>query len=1045
MVLHLWESMSPPTLEKHFRKLKCFFLCLTFLDYIRDYYKLTIIDIYIVWIRYFKFLVCLLFIQVKAQLTDVDISLDYVHTNFTTKDGLPSNETYCILQDSKGLIWIGTDRGLVKYDGYDFIVYTTLDGLLDNVILSLKEDNNGNIWYTCFNTNEVGYIDSNLNFQTKFFNQQLIAGLSKIDHSNIYFNEIHEGVNSMFIVNKELGYVEITDDSIDIHVNGHYYDINGNKGLYLIDHDGVSFIYADVIQYKNVDIPFHLLDQDTIIHSYTKDTGNMVAPTYIKNDSIRYIYDGNDQFEISTSNIVKHTKLGMKYLVYEVSDLGYIYSSSSYKGESLDVYFSTSPKLSDKKEVLLNGVAVTGVLYDSKGQLWLTTAKHGLYYFPELSSKKALTNYQVESLLPLDSGIYIEVNQTRNNDGLYYNYEKERIEIRNARIDKDHIDKDVSRNNFFGAIMIHDDKLSKRWTYDVVTDKVNIQGVQVWSDSLQFFWNRNFVLKVVDTFSWEYYRIRDLNFESDFYYPRIKSAYCKKNGECYLATANGIYYYHKESIKKLPYDNGKYIKDITYNEEFGVLMYSLWGEGLVLQYDNGDTRKITTSDGLTSNFINQIYEDESGVIWLVTNNGINETLLTTKGLSINNRFQSTKLLNSPNVLQIFKKDSVLYVGTDAGLNVLNLKYIENHDQSNMPLFIDSIKVEGYDSLNDYRDLEYNQNNIRIYYTGISYSQYGDINYRYRLVGLFDNWIYTKERKVVFMSLEQGDYQFELESQNENGEWVSLDIPPVFTINKPYWTTWWFIGGGVLLSLLLIGGILFYYIRNIRKEKTFIEQEKRLLEELNESQQKALSSQLNPHFVFNSLNSMQNFILTKRTELSSDYLSKFSKLMRFVFENSKKLYVPLSDEIEALELYLELEEVRHNHKFSYQIKDNILETEEIQIPALLVQPIIENAIWHGLLHKPEDNRILEVCFSSSNMYLQIEIKDNGVGRKASVLRSKPKFIKKQRSSGVELTKQRLNLLSQSTGLETSFEIIDLYNDLDKSIGTSVKILIPLHLR
>ncbi len=469
-----------------------------------------------------------------------------------------------------------------------------------------------------------------------------------------------------------------------------------------------------------------------------------------------------------------------------------------------------------------------------------------------------------------------------------------------------------------------------------------------------------------------------------------------------------------------------------------------WGEGIYIldSVYNGDRQQITTSDGLTSNFINQIYEDESGVLWLVTNNGINETLLTVNGLSIKNRFQSTKLLNSPNVLQIFKKDSVLYIGTDAGLNVLNLKYIENHDQSNMPLFIDSIKIEGYDSLSDYRDLEYNQNNITFYFTALSYSQYGDINYRYRLIGLFDNWIYTKERKVVFMSLEQGEYQFELESQNEYGDWVKLNNSYYFTINKPYWNTWWFIGGIASIILFVISGALFYYISNLKKEKLFLEDKQKLSEELNESQQKALSSQLNPHFVFNSLNSIQNFILTKRTELSSDYLSMFSKLMRFIFENSKKLYVPLQDEIEAIQLYLELEQVRHNHSFKYIVQTSEIEMGTIFMPSLLVQPIIENAIWHGLLHKKSEDRLLEIKFYVDEINLHVDIKDNGVGRGFS--KPRPKFIKKQRSSGVQLTKQRLELLSQSSNLDTNFKIIDLSDETGKPCGTCVTISIPLTL-
>ena len=340
-------------------------------------------------------------------------------------------------------------------------------------------------------------------------------------------------------------------------------------------------------------------------------------------------------------------------------------------------------------------------------------------------------------------------------------------------------------------------------------------------------------------------------------------------------------------------------------------------------------------------------------------------------------------------------------------------------------------------------LDYNENNLMFSFIGVLPGKVSNIHYKYRLNGLSEEWIHTTERKATFLKVEPGKYTFELEAEDEFGNWVRLEDPIVLKIDQPVWLKWWFITGAICIILLVIGGILYYYISNLKKEKAFLENEKILSGELNESQQKALSSQLNPHFVFNSLNSIQNFILTNRKELSSEYLSTFSKLMRFVFENSKKLYVSLADEIEALRLYLDLEQVRHNNIFKYKIEAVKINPIEVFIPSLLVQPMIENAIWHGLLHKKENDRVLDVKFYSDESFLHIEICDNGVGRSASVAR--PKFIKKQQSSGVELTKQRLNLLSQSTGLETNFKIIDRLDDNNVPCGTCVKISIPLDLK
>ncbi len=452
--------------------------------------------------------------------------------------------------------------------------------------------------------------------------------------------------------------------------------------------------------------------------------------------------------------------------------------------------------------------------------------------------------------------------------------------------------------------------------------------------------------------------------------------------------------------------------------------------------------RLSENDGLVSNTINTIFMDDDEVLWLGTNKGINSLQIDTltDEYHINTISNGSKNLSSPNVLQIYNRDSNLYLGTDSGFDIINLA--GKTKKAQIPLILDSLYINDncFKPTNKFNSLRYDNNTLTFYYTAITFNRFGDIKYRYKLEGLSDNWVYTKDRKATFIQLNPGEYMFHLQVQDEEGKWIKLEVKPYFYIKKPYWRTWWFIGIVILLGVLITGGILYYYITNLNKEKIFIEDKQRLSEELNETQQKALSSQLNPHFVFNSLNSIQNFILTKRTELSSDYLSMFSKLMRFVFENSKKLYVPLQDEIEALNLYLELEQVRHNHKFDYKIHDESLKNELIYLPSLLIQPLIENSIWHGLLHKLEDDRKLDVVFSIKEAYLNIEIRDNGVGRGFS--KPRPKFIQKQKSSGIELTKQRLNLLSQSLNIETNMKINDLFDSDRKPIGTSVVITIPV---
>jgi len=580
---------------------------------------------------------------------------------------------------------------------------------------------------------------------------------------------------------------------------------------------------------------------------------------------------------------------------------------------------------------------------------------------------------------------------------------------------------------------------------EIDSDILNINGIQNISDSLVYLWMTGYNLKIrnniilVDTL-WENY---------DVGLPIQESMYCFKEDSCLYGTRDGFYMYTGDTIYDLHKEENKRIRHIDYFKQTKVLVYSIWGEGITLEYHNGESVKISTKDGLASNTVNSIFMDKYERLWIATNKGINK--LTIDSLTDNYNLdvisKEGKDLSSPNVLQIYYKDNMLYLGTDAGFDVVDLKIKDDNKKNEIPLILDSLQINErkYSLTNTPIILNHDSNNLTFYYTAVAFNMLGGINYRYKLEGLSDQWIYTTDRKATFINVIPGSYHFILQVKNELGHWIELENKVEFKINKPYWETWWF----RLIVLSIIGYIIYYYVSNLKKqkafvetEKNFVEQEKKLLEELNESQQKALSSQLNPHFVFNSLNSMQNFILTKRTELSSDYLSTFSKLMRFIFENSKKLYVSLSDEIEALHLYLELEQVRHNNKFKYQINKESINIYEIVMPSLLVQPIIENAIWHGLLHKLEGDRLLEVNFTATITHLQIDIKDNGVGRGKS--KSRPKFIEKQRSSGVELTKQRLDLLSQSTGLSTSFEIIDLFDKNNNPNGTLVQILIPINL-
>jgi len=967
-------------------------------------------------------------------------SKSYVHTNFTTHDGLPSNETYCIFQDSKGFVWIGTDRGVVRYDGYEFEVFTEEDGLTDNDIFGIAEDSKGNVWFTTSNRT-LSYYNADKGMVPFKYNDLLSQ---VIDEKKPYFEPLLDCISitksdTLYLFNRNWGYIEIPlIDQRNIANNLFSY----NKFL------------SGELQIKMVrKKAFQQVFTTGCLHNYSKNNLHINNDFYDKvfiqkinqNDSRTYILDSNT---FLINNITY--SINEKQQQYYKNNMHVFTSKSKFLVNIVDSVNKGEVVLADDVNNLTSGVKILNIpirltsgIIDVNGGIWLSSLEKGIFYIPNLKNKIIKEGVNVTGLFPYGDNFMI----TERLKCLLYDPKKESFEY----LQNEQLNGNILTSN---ARSEHSIKMQHQ---------VQIQEVSNWIDDFDIAYSKlvsNLVFKGDTVFYIKgnglhrYVKNEGVKILHVLMH-KIKAMAFIDSERILLGCENEIYI-HKKSDEPIAneyfrYDSSEpYMKIDVKPQDFkwighrNILAIATLGNGILFYKDKELLKKITFKDGLVSNSVNQLFLDKKDRLWVATNKGMNYIEFDElDSIYVNNYSASSRSLLSPNIQQIIGlNDSVLLVGTDGGLNEINLDFNEPNQKRYFPIFFTKSLVN--ETMNLKPELNYNENNIELEFTAIEFNTYGNIEYRYRLNGLSKNWTYTKERKVSFLNMQPGNYYFELEAKNENGNWISIENITKFTINKPYWETWWF----RLLIFSVVGCVIYYYILNLRKEKAFVEneklyleQEKQLLEELNESQQKALSSQLNPHFVFNSLNSIQNFILTKRTELSSDYLSMFSKLMRFVFENSKKLYVPLLDEIEALKLYLELEQVRHNHNFEYKIGFQDLKLTQYFIPSLLIQPIIENAIWHGLLHKLEKDRQLDITFSIDKAYLHIEVKDNGVGRQFSSTKPKPKFIKKQKSSGVELTKQRLRLLSESTGLKTEFEIIDLLDNNDNSKGTLVKITIP----
>ena len=246
------------------------------------------------------------------------------------------------------------------------------------------------------------------------------------------------------------------------------------------------------------------------------------------------------------------------------------------------------------------------------------------------------------------------------------------------------------------------------------------------------------------------------------------------------------------------------------------------------------------------------------------------------------------------------------------------------------------------------------------------------------------------------------------------------------------------GGAGIIALSSLFSFFFY------KRKRDAEQKQREISlslQVSETEMKALRSQMNPHFIFNALQSIQTFLLSHQSDEANNYLLKFSKLMRLVLENSQHSEVSLKEDMQALELYMQLKSIRLPHPFTYKLHiDESVNMENDSIPALILQPFVENSIWHGLQYKTEPGKI-DIYISKKDNAIYATVEDNGVGRDMSKQVSQPLLHKKE-SLGMKLTEERLKILNELKKIKAQFKIVDLFTKENKPAGTKVELSLPL---
>lgn len=966
----------------------------------------------------------------------------------TDEDGLPSMEVYNVMQDSKSYIWLGTDNGVCRYDGKQFKIYYH-PKQRGKSFSYLIEDKEHRIWTINF-AGQIFYIENDSMHLFEPFEKVYKSGFPRFCFDN---------KNQLWIISPE---------------NPTYYYNFEEQKLHSITKPR-SFLSVNILADKSGDVV--IVDDSIYVMRHNK-----LAQTFANNASLQYsIYDttlygflqpNNPNNLSSFSTLYGFKKLNSTVLQQNTAKATDFASFSptnrwllTYDGA---FHFASTPDTSYLYSRVLKGYAISWLMRDKENNYWLSTLKNGVFVIPSTNvwlmnkENSKLENNRIvkiaedkNGLLYLGGGkgiitifnpktkqIVSSIQLSSDNkdiDALSIDQKSNLLYAQTNRTSIYDIGKKKTLQSFINFSSVKDISFDKYGNYLVAT---NYQS--------HFVLNNNFGKQSTyyrqNTFETRTYPNDDDRAPLTMANLRVQrttaSQVRESDSSLWVAYVDGLYYFKNGKEYALKDEKGNHIFGTDFSlSPNGVLWVATVQQGVFGIYHSKIIVHLTQKDGLKSNYIRCVKSTNS-MIWLGTDKGVQGFDLISKKLS---QFTREDGLVTNDVMDIYIKDNVIYLATSKGLQW----FAPNELHTNRvapPIYIETLTVnDSLLPLHNEHSLSFNQNNISILFNGIALSSRGSMQYAYRLIGLDSNWIIipSSENIARFNALPSGKYTFEVKAINEDNIASKQTAAVSFIINAPYWQKWWFVLLELLAVVVLVS-IGFLVRINVLRKRNKLERDKNKLEvELRTSQLAALKVQMNPHFIFNSLNSIQEYILTNEKKLANSYLGKFSDLMRLYLDMSNKTSIALSEEIRAMELYLELEAMRFETNFSYALDvANDVEVDDIQIPAMIIQPYVENAIKHGLLHR-RTQRTLSIQFKKgSNETLVCVVHDNGIGRKQSqelnTIRNRT-----YTSFATGATQKRLELLNVERKTQIGVVYEDLYHTDGSALGTRVTVTIPIH--
>ena len=928
------------------------------------------------------------------------LSQRYTFQSYNTAQGLPQSQVTSIQQDERGYLWVGTLGGLARFNGKEFETYTTEQGLLNNRITFLTFIN-GVLW--------IGHEGGVSRYDGKKFSKWAFEQLdrkSNVTDVLLYRDELLVSSNGGGVYRMRDGkLVPLTlgDEFLRVRDMEVW---NGN--LVLGTRSGIL---------STNDLKRFSLDSGTLnlsVSSLTLNKGELYFTTY--QDGL-YKYKGKNAVRLGDPDSLST----LRFCFFDHDDNLWI---NTMRGIWRAKDMRVDLKLNEKNGLPME--AIQTIFQDRSGNIWLGSEGKGLLRF----TGEKFVYYDQRS--GLSSDLISNVNQDKNGVFWLGTYDKGLMNMdRKGRITSFDLDNatvwtsllNFDGGNWFGTsnglYSIKNNSIDKVYFYedglpgDKITALIRINGSSFYvggSEGVSLFKNGRF----------EY-----------FDNPEIETvrSFCNVNGDVYCATDKGLFLIKgRRTVKVGEFNSSVYSlsKD---------RMNRLWvgtEEGLFRQ-EGSKFKPISISRNAAANIVNFInHRDDQ--LFVGTNNGLyvleelqNETpKIVRYGIAEGMVDLETNANSS-----FFDSRGRFWFGTASGLVCFRPEYIQttttvpnlilkrvllNYQLTDLSNY--SKKIDQYGTPENLV-LPYSKNNVSFELDGIALSNYSGMRFQYMLEGLEMTWSpLSSNTSISYTALPSGDYVFLAKCVDAKGlESQIVRIP--FSVRPPFYLTWWFISLIIILGIALVFAVFRLRLKREREanEKEKLEYKSRLLA----LEQRSLNASMNRHFIFNSLNSIQYFINTQDRLSANRFLTNFAKLIRKNLDSSEEgNMVTLEQELERLDLYLSLESMRFKDRFDYTIHcEDGIEKENVVIPAMILQPFVENSIIHGILPNEEVKGKIDVLIEQNKNELVIEITDNGIGIENS-RKNKSEFDGDHRSQGMEITHKRIEILNRLSNRK--FEII-----------------------